>query len=299
MPEIIKGYQGSLDQFNLDLVPVNKENKEKLEKKTNKSNKPSFAEIYNSKKYKYIVTQGNNSKLIREAMKKRFWWVEIPNFNTMFNFKWQPTSHRMKFSELGKGGTVKQMVNHLEFHKYLSDKSELFSCLQQYCEQIKTNVFRMTPITFFIDVDLSKPNAIRNSTQEFLAIFNMLETSKKHVRKIESVKLNEGELKLSKKEYNAKMVKSKSNKNKNEKGTKFKTFNFQKRPNAHFTQYEMPLSHFCGHNFWILKATNLNRGRGIHVFKDIKSLHKLIEEYCKGVDKCIIFVYNLFSKFNV
>jgi len=28
----------------------------------------------------------------------------------------------------------------------------------------------------------------------------------------------------------------------------------------------MPVSHFTGHNFWILKATHLNRGRGIHVF---------------------------------
>mmetsp|Transcript_28395 Transcript_28395/g.25122 ORF Transcript_28395/g.25122 Transcript_28395/m.25122 type:complete len:140 (+) Transcript_28395:14-433(+) len=60
---------------------------------------------------------------------------------------------------------------------------------------------------------------------------------------------------------------------------------FTNRANAHYTKYEMPLSHFSGHNFWILKVTNLNRGRGIHVFKDIKSLKKLMEEYCKGVDK--------------
>ena len=45
----------------------------------------------------------------------------------------------------------------------------------------------------------------------------------------------------------------------------------------------MPLSHFCGNNFWILKATNLNRGRWIHVFRDLPSLYKLIESYCKGI----------------
>ena len=44
----------------------------------------------------------------------------------------------------------------------------------------------------------------------------------------------------------------------------------------------MPLSHFSGKNFWILKATNLNRGRGIHVFRDIQTLNKLIDCYCKG-----------------
>lgn len=46
----------------------------------------------------------------------------------------------------------------------------------------------------------------------------------------------------------------------------------------------MPLSHFEGENFWILKATNLNRGRGIHVFRDLKSLHKIIDDYSKGFD---------------
>lgn len=96
-------------------------------KSTKPSSKIPFAGIYNTKKYKYIVTQGNNSKLIREAMRRRPWWVEIPNFNSVFNFKWQPTSHRMKFRELGKGRGVRQIVNHLEFHKYLSEKSELLN----------------------------------------------------------------------------------------------------------------------------------------------------------------------------
>ena len=51
--------------------------------------------------------------------------------------------------------------------------------------------------------------------------------------------------------------------------TKFKAFNFDKHHNTQHTKYTMPLSHFEGHNFWILKATNLNRGRGIHVFQTI------------------------------
>jgi hypothetical protein len=42
------------------------------------------------------------------------------------------------------------------------------------------------------------------------------------------------------------------------------------------------LSHFDGHNLWLLKPTHLNCGRGIHVFKDIPTLHKLIKEYCMG-----------------
>ena len=67
--------------------------------------------------------------------------------------------------------------------------------------------------------------------------------------------------------------------------TKFKTFNFDKRGSKQYTKQTMPLSHFAGHNMWMLKATNLNRGRGIHVFRDLAHLKRLIEEYCKGMEK--------------
>ena len=61
--------------------------------------------------------------------------------------------------------------------------------------------------------------------------------------------------------------------------TKFKTFNFEKRSS---TRFSMPQCHFDGHNLWILKPTHLNRGRGIHVFNDLDTLHKLIKQYCSG-----------------
>lgn len=65
--------------------------------------------------------------------------------------------------------------------------------------------------------------------------------------------------------------------NNNNKVTKFKTFNFEKRTS---TKYICPMSHFNGYNLWLLKPTHLNRGRGIHVFRDLDDLHKLVKEYC-------------------
>ena len=44
----------------------------------------------------------------------------------------------------------------------------------------------------------------------------------------------------------------------------------------------MPLCHFDFYNLWILKPTHLNRGRGIHVFRDMETCHKLIKQYCQG-----------------
>ena len=76
----------------------------KSRKKVKSSSKIQFSSIYNSQKYKYIVTSGNNSRLIREAMRRRPWWVEIPNYSSIFNFKWQPTSRGMRFSEMISDG---------------------------------------------------------------------------------------------------------------------------------------------------------------------------------------------------
>ena len=67
-----------------------------------------------------------------------------------------------------------------------------------------------------------------------------------------------------------------------QKGTKFRQFNFEKRQ---YTKYSCPLSHFDGYNLWLLKPTHLNRGRGIHVFNDLNTLHKLIKEYCLGKEE--------------
>jgi hypothetical protein len=72
--------------------------------KVNKlKDKVSFSDVYNSKKFKFVISPGNNSKLIREAFRQRSWWIEIPNFITsLYNFKWQPTSVGIKFRHFDK-----------------------------------------------------------------------------------------------------------------------------------------------------------------------------------------------------
>jgi len=59
-------------------------------------------EIYKSNKFKYVIAQGNNSKLVREVMQHRPWWIEIPNYNSLYSFKWQPVSAGINFMELNK-----------------------------------------------------------------------------------------------------------------------------------------------------------------------------------------------------
>ena len=56
---------------------------------------------------------------------------------------------------------------------------------------------------------------------------------------------------------------------------------YDKRCTSQYNRYTMPLSHFSGFNLWLLKPTHLNRGRGIHVFKDLDTLKQLIVKYCR------------------
>lgn len=48
---------------------------------------------------------------------------------------------------------------------------------------------------------------------------------------------------------------------------------------ARHSQYSMPECHFAGSNLWIVKPTGMNRGNGIHVFKDLPSLTQLVDAF--------------------
>ena len=73
-----------------------------------------ISNIYTPNKLKYIIAKGNNSQLIREAMEHRKGWIEIPNINSLYNFKWQPFSDGIKFESPHSFEFMKQMVNHLK-----------------------------------------------------------------------------------------------------------------------------------------------------------------------------------------
>lgn len=106
--------------------------------------------MYTENTMKFMICPGNNSKLLREVMRRRSWWVEIPPMPCMANFKWAPVSNGIKFAHYDSANGVVQVVNHLEGHWNLSEKSKMFHNMQYYYEKNKENVFAATPITFFI-----------------------------------------------------------------------------------------------------------------------------------------------------
>lgn len=68
--------------------------------------------------------------------------------------------------------------------------------MQSYCESIKANVFKIIPLTFFVEIDLSKPNAMNTSLSSFIQIFNLFEDSKKFFMEYDKNKQFDNDFKI-------------------------------------------------------------------------------------------------------
>lgn len=70
----------------------------------------------------------------------------------------------------------------------------MFENLQKLCENVtKENIFELTPVTFFIDVqDVEKTNQLNQSLQPFVNLYNALEEAREHIPAIkESIEKRE------------------------------------------------------------------------------------------------------------
>jgi hypothetical protein len=79
---------------------------------------------------------------------------------------------------------VKQIVNHFEFHKELTTKNRLLETMKSYFEGQKRNVFEYMPLSFYVEVNLAKPNLKFQALSEFYSVFNALGASKKVIKKV-------------------------------------------------------------------------------------------------------------------
>ena len=123
------GYLGKL---------LKNQNSEEL--KTVREAAQKYYNVMSSNKYKFIILEGNNSGIVRRIMQERDSWIELQFMCPQFNFKWQPWSRGIKFQNLSlarkatKDCKNEQMVNHFEFHKEITKKSNLYINMQIFSE---------------------------------------------------------------------------------------------------------------------------------------------------------------------
>ena len=107
------------------------------------------------------------------------------------HFRWQPVSYGLKFDQLGmiinpntQHPYTKQLVNHFENHMCLTEKSKIFKNLTDYAlNRLRENVFNYIPLTFYVEVDISKTKHFAKAMLPFFNSFYALEDNKKKVVK--------------------------------------------------------------------------------------------------------------------
>lgn len=148
-----------------------------------------------------------------------------------------------------------------------------------FSEQFHENVFNYLPITFSLKV-ATNPRYFRLSLlkelEPFLAFHSALEAGKERAAEFhKSINTNQ---QASTQELAGTQDQGRRRRRNNaqQKGQKLKGASAPHKKAVEHNRHSMPLCHFVGHNIWLLKPTNLNRGRGVHLFQTLEELNKLI-----------------------
>ena len=174
------------------------------------------------------------------------------------NLIWTELSHELNFTIHGEID-YSQIVNHFEFHNEISNKKNLFINLLRYCEYNHINLFSFYPLTIIL---YFKKEFCLEQLEGFKQIYLDLP-------KLIEGQSKEEDLKSYTDYFRANLVKRVGNKQK----------------------IIIPRSNYVGKNTWLLKRTNLNRGRQIKIFSDLKSILNEIEESKTRYNHLIIQKY--------
>jgi hypothetical protein len=108
-------------------------------------------------------------------MARRATWVEGKANEGTVHFAWHPTSRTVRFDRLVPYQSV-QIVNHFEGHSELSNKLNLVTNLQHYCERKELNILELMPLTFSIEFESTHFHAQYTA---FTSFFKTLAETKK------------------------------------------------------------------------------------------------------------------------
>ena len=280
---LIKPFSSSINNTSNACEEVNKEQKNvsptsKVIHYNNNSNNnkirniiydPSPPNYYNNDYYYYIIHPENCGSLIKKCMTHRLKWKECHSMLSQnFNFKWKDCSIGIQFCDIENPLIKKQMINHYEYHSSLSNKAKLFKNLFTYCESINQELFAYIPLTIIIDLNDQPSHSAY--LEGFKTIFtNITDYIFNYSSIVDKV-----------------FSRNKSN--------YMSLFPSKAAKTGLKTNIMIPHTHFNGKNYWIVKAPNLNRGRGMQVLNSVQDVLKFIKSLSVGECK----VYSNNDKYN-
>ncbi|KAL4466032.1 hypothetical protein ABPG74_004269 [Tetrahymena malaccensis] len=221
--------------------------------------------------YTCYFQKGNNSGLVRRVLLTRSNWRESPVYSSNLNFRWHPFSKGIKFESLSLH--KKRIVNHFEFHAEITTKNGIIKNIGRYCSDRGLNIFDFTPTTFlfslkekFWDLDL-----IRFCDFFYKNLPEPLKTQNEYKKNFIEIRSKFRQIQI---------------RTNNQKSNKKKQIGIAAPPGV--DKYgEMKIHNtFLGDSqnsyIWLLKPTNLNRGRGIELFSNLLQLETLLNNYFDG-----------------
>ena len=239
--------------FNIECqLSLQKKKEETLNKEDEKIKKNNNIYTY------YIFRDGNSSESIEQCLEKRIQWklydknISYCDYFEYPNLLWSHFSRNIDFSQFSKHrpANMKEMTNHFEKHRELSNKLLLFENLMAYCENKNKDLLSFVPVTFPIQYE--GDNYIRDWNC-FVRIFNNIEnyiSIKNATKKYRDVFLIEPKGKI-----------------------------------GYRTNFYIPSSHYAKRNLWLVKAIDLNRGRCIKISDNLNGIESIVRHFYKGLKK--------------
>ena len=231
-----------------------------INKRMNLTNKNIYdlppMNYYKENFYYYNIYPSNCGWLIKNCFGHRLKWKRCHSNNTnLFNFKWKEVIYNNdEFSELSS--KKKQIINHFEYHSSLSNKYNMFYNFAEYCEENNMDVFRYLPFTIVLDIS------------DFSMFFNFKEKFKQIFDNIDNFIFDS-------KSINDKIF--------DRRKIPYQAFFPMYNPKFGLKLYcEISKSHYDGKNLWIVKAPNLNRGRGVKIFNNYNDIISYIKKIAEG-----------------
>ena len=197
--------------------------------------------------YFYNILPGNNGKLVEKVLKTRENWDAVESSQShCANLIWTPLSCQINFPQHAES-EITQYVNHFEFHSELTNKANTFINLFRYCEFNDIDLFSFYPLTIIL-----------SSNQDYLQ--TQIEGFKRCYQEIPNlICLDE--------ETNHNLI--------NKYYINYFLVNLSKKIGS-TQKMKLPKSYYIGKNLWVLKRTNLNRGRQMKVLSNIDEIIKEI-----------------------
>ena len=255
-----------MTQFLLSIKEKNEYNI-RLQKIRQQFNEKKF--VNEQKFFYYVLKPGNGASLVKNSLKHRINWKEAQmNVTSLFSFKWQPSTICIDYKNLSTVESIPQIVNHFEYHNSISNKANMFLNLFEYCESNNINMWKFVPFTVFI----SRTNENEKSFDILYDNINNYIINYNDINKNLNLKENE--------EKYSNIFKTKI----------FKVFGRRKDVPKDIwmmgsrTPLQISDLHYDGKNFWILKATNLNRGQCIRLVDSKDKFHEIIKDWSQGIN---------------